>query len=256
MLWEGDTHKIPIYALFDVDDSGKVVPGRLTTGYGLTPSHYQTPLFEAKNVDMANIVLIDALELLPNLKLDSTNEKEADASSQSSAKNDANAAYPVVHWKSAYLGQDVNAVMRQRGLSNDSLREGEAGLADFGIMSDQGLRDALLLENGRSLALGLQNNKIRVVAGWPHDESYETVGDFIRGYCGDNQFFSAKPKLDIFTLDEGETLQIMEYVMCWKIDGGYFIINYFPTDDNIYECSPKNYTIIDDMSLTKAFAIH
>lgn len=252
--WEGETHKIPIYALFTVDDSGKIVPGRLTTGYGLAPSHYQTPLYEAKNVDMANIVLTDALELLPNLKLDLTGDKETSASSKAVSKNGADTAYPVVHWKSAYLGQDVNAVMRQRGLSNDSLQQGEANLAEMGIVLTTDMQEWLLLENGRSLGVGLQNNKIRVVAGWPSDESYETVGDFIRGYCGDNQFFSIKPKLNRFTLNEGETLQIIECVMCWKIDGGYFIINYLPTDDNIYECTPKNYTIIDDMSLSKAFA--
>ena len=178
--WEGDTHKLPIYALFDVDDNGKVIPGKLTTGYGLAPSHYQTPLYEAKNVDMANILLTDALELLPNLKIDSTVNNEQKVV----AKNDADSAYPVVHWKSLYLGQDINAIMRQRGLSNDGFQQGNARLGEMGIALTSNMRDGLLFDMGRTVCLGLQNNKIRVVAGWPSDESYETVADFIRGYCG------------------------------------------------------------------------
>lgn len=248
--WEGDTHKLPIYALFDFDDNGKVIPRKLTTGSGLAPSHYQTPLYEAKNVDMANILLTDALDLLPKLKVDSTSSNEQ----ETATKDSADATYPVVHWKSLYLGQDINAVMRQRGLSDGSFQQGDSRLNEMGITLTSDMRDGLLFDTGRTACLGLQNNKIRVAAGWPSDESYETVADFIRGYCGDNQFFSVKPKLNVFTLDNGEGLQIMEYLMCWKIDGGYFIINYFPTDDNIYQCAPKYYTIIDDMSLNKAFA--
>ena len=55
--WYDTKHVLPVYALFDVNDKNKVVPGMLTSGKGVKPSHYQAPLKEQRNVNLANIVL-------------------------------------------------------------------------------------------------------------------------------------------------------------------------------------------------------
>ena len=55
--WQDNHHIIPIYALYDIDGNGTVVPGMLTSGAGLKPSHYQAPLKEMKNVNLANVLL-------------------------------------------------------------------------------------------------------------------------------------------------------------------------------------------------------
>lgn len=61
--WEGTTHRIPIYCSYDMTNSGIIEPGKLTTGKGIRPSHYQMYLFEQKNVDMANLFLMELLPL-------------------------------------------------------------------------------------------------------------------------------------------------------------------------------------------------
>ena len=65
-VWNGNDHMIPIYALYSFDANGKVVPGRLTTGYGANPSHYQGYLMEQKNVDLANLFLTEMAALRSN----------------------------------------------------------------------------------------------------------------------------------------------------------------------------------------------
>lgn len=62
--WQGENHQLPIYALYQFDSSGQVIPGRLTSGTGKKPSHFQDFLYEQKNVDMANLFLVEALPLL------------------------------------------------------------------------------------------------------------------------------------------------------------------------------------------------
>lgn len=246
--WEGDTHKLPIYALFDFDDNGKVVPGKLTTGSGLAPSHYQTPLFEAKNVDMANILLTDALDLLPNLKIENADENTAAAKPVQTTKNDS--AYPTVNWRSNILGRDINSVLSTYNLSNDSLHEDAGQYSEMGIATTPSIRDYMLITNNGSVSIGLKGNRVSVVAEWINSNGFDTVGDFIRYYCRDNHFFTMQPKLGTFTFDDGD----VGYVMCWKIDGGYFIIGYFNVVQNPYDNPPFFYTIIDDISLSKAFA--
>jgi hypothetical protein len=56
-IWNGTKHTIPVYSLFKVDDNDKIIPGMLTSGRGLTPSHYQVPLNEQRNVNLANVLL-------------------------------------------------------------------------------------------------------------------------------------------------------------------------------------------------------
>lgn len=68
-LWLKTTHKIPIYALYDVQN-GQIVPGRLTTAQGVVrSSHYQAFLYDQKTVNTANILLteMDALAESVNL---------------------------------------------------------------------------------------------------------------------------------------------------------------------------------------------
>lgn len=57
--WDGTTHILPIYGLYDLDGNGDVIPGRLTTGSGIRPSHYHGYLYAQRNVDVANLVLTE-----------------------------------------------------------------------------------------------------------------------------------------------------------------------------------------------------
>lgn len=57
-IWHGTTHTIPIYALFDIDENDKVIPGLISSAWGQTmPKHYQEPLKEQSNVNLVNCVL-------------------------------------------------------------------------------------------------------------------------------------------------------------------------------------------------------
>ena len=64
-VWQGTKHIFPIYAVFKVDENDKVIPGMLSSGKGLYPSHYQAYLNETRNVNIGNAVLthIDSLKL-------------------------------------------------------------------------------------------------------------------------------------------------------------------------------------------------
>lgn len=63
--WNGDMHVFSVYALFKIDENDKVVPGKLSSGQGKRPSHYQAPLKEQRNVDISNILLthLDSLRM-------------------------------------------------------------------------------------------------------------------------------------------------------------------------------------------------
>lgn len=63
-VWQGQNHMIPIYMLYSFNADGTVEPGMLTSGAGASPSHYQGYLKEQKNVDLANLLLTEALTLL------------------------------------------------------------------------------------------------------------------------------------------------------------------------------------------------
>lgn len=68
-VWNGENHMIPIYALYNFDSNGNIVPGMLTTGWGAKPSHYQGYLNEQKNVDIANLFLMEMKALQDNAKM-------------------------------------------------------------------------------------------------------------------------------------------------------------------------------------------
>lgn len=64
----GKNHTIPIYAAYDTDRDGNIVPGMLNTGKGFSPSHYHGYLNEQKNVDLANLFLTEMESLHKNVK--------------------------------------------------------------------------------------------------------------------------------------------------------------------------------------------
>lgn len=57
--WDGSDHTLGIYCLYKFDNEGNVIPGMLTSGAGIHPSHYQAYLNEQKNVDLANLILTE-----------------------------------------------------------------------------------------------------------------------------------------------------------------------------------------------------
>ena len=62
-VWSGTTHRIPILALYEVQD-GAVVPGRLTTAQGaLHNIHYHGFLYDQRTVNTTNILLTDMAAL-------------------------------------------------------------------------------------------------------------------------------------------------------------------------------------------------
>lgn len=67
--WRGTEHLIPIYAFYELNDSGSVEPGRIYTGAGDSPSHYHDYLYEMKNVEMVNLVLTEMVPLKENAKI-------------------------------------------------------------------------------------------------------------------------------------------------------------------------------------------
>ena len=62
--WYGPNHFFPIYMQYSFNADGTVKPGMLTSGNGPNPSHFQGYLKEPKNVDLANLLLTEALTFL------------------------------------------------------------------------------------------------------------------------------------------------------------------------------------------------
>jgi len=67
-IWDGDNHILPVFADYAFDGQGNVMPGRLTTGRGRSPSHYQEYLYEQRNVALANLFLTEMPALHANVK--------------------------------------------------------------------------------------------------------------------------------------------------------------------------------------------
>lgn len=61
--WKGSTHFMSIYAQYNFDKDGNLIPGMLTTGRGENPSHFQEVLYETRNVDFANLFLTEAFSI-------------------------------------------------------------------------------------------------------------------------------------------------------------------------------------------------
>lgn len=56
--WYGTEHFIPVYALYAYDkEKGEIIPGMLSSGKGIRPSHYQGFLYEQEKVDLVNMFL-------------------------------------------------------------------------------------------------------------------------------------------------------------------------------------------------------
>ena len=62
--WYGANQFFPIYMRYSFNDDGTVKPGMLTSGNGSNPSHFQGYLKEPKIVDLANLLLTEALTFL------------------------------------------------------------------------------------------------------------------------------------------------------------------------------------------------
>lgn len=61
--WDGNKHILPVYAQYKFDHSGNVVPGMLSTGGGVKPSHYHSYFYEARNVDTINLFMTEMISL-------------------------------------------------------------------------------------------------------------------------------------------------------------------------------------------------
>lgn len=61
--WNLANHLIPISADYTVQSAGTIEPGMLNSGVGVPPKNYKEVLQETKNVDMANLVLVELREL-------------------------------------------------------------------------------------------------------------------------------------------------------------------------------------------------
>lgn len=55
--WEDGKHNFSVFTLYDVNENNEIVPGKLTSGEGKKPSHYQGYLQEQQNVNIINMVL-------------------------------------------------------------------------------------------------------------------------------------------------------------------------------------------------------
>ena len=65
--WENGNHTLPIFASYKFDSAGNLIPGMLTTGKGVKPSHYQGYFYEARNVDIINLFLTEMMALQKNI---------------------------------------------------------------------------------------------------------------------------------------------------------------------------------------------
>ena len=65
--WENGNHNLPIFAIYKFDSAGNLIPGMLTTGKGVKPSHYQGYFNEVRNVDIINLFLTEMMALQKNI---------------------------------------------------------------------------------------------------------------------------------------------------------------------------------------------
>lgn len=66
--WQYSTHKIPIYAIFDVDENDNIIPQKFMTGEGLKPKKFGKSLTELRNINLVNIVLTHSDSLKQDIK--------------------------------------------------------------------------------------------------------------------------------------------------------------------------------------------
>lgn len=65
--WDDDTHIFSVYALYDIDSNGNVVPGMLISAEGKNSAHYQDYLQEQQNVNIINLALTHADSLAKDI---------------------------------------------------------------------------------------------------------------------------------------------------------------------------------------------
>lgn len=61
--WYQGNHYLPVYAFYEFDNTGNLIPGMLYTGGGATPSHYHNYFYEQHNVDTINLLLTEMMTL-------------------------------------------------------------------------------------------------------------------------------------------------------------------------------------------------
>lgn len=65
--WRGNNHFLPIYILVECDAAGNIKSrGKMSSGLGAAPSHYQGYLEEQKNIDIANLFLKNIITFMEN----------------------------------------------------------------------------------------------------------------------------------------------------------------------------------------------
>ena len=83
--WRGNNHFLPIYILVECDAAGNIKSrGKMSSGLGAAPSHYQGYLEEQKNIDIANIFLKDILTFIQIPRNEAVNQGSYTNSSMSS----------------------------------------------------------------------------------------------------------------------------------------------------------------------------
>ena len=83
--WRGNNHFLPIYILVECDAAGNIKSrGKMSSGLGAAPSHYQGYLEEQKNIDIANIFLKDIITFIEIPQNEAVNQGSHTNSSKSS----------------------------------------------------------------------------------------------------------------------------------------------------------------------------
>lgn len=66
--WQYSTHKIPIYAIFDIDENDNIIPQKFMTGEGLNPKKFDKTITELRNINLLDIVLTHSDSLKQDIK--------------------------------------------------------------------------------------------------------------------------------------------------------------------------------------------
>ena len=90
--WRGNHHFLPIYILIEFDAAGNIRSrGKMSSGKGAAPSHYQGYLEEQKDIDMANLFLREVVPFVDTLdnvvSTSSTNKSVAKTNNQTPIDN-------------------------------------------------------------------------------------------------------------------------------------------------------------------------
>jgi len=70
-IWNDTHHHMPVYVTFEVDNKGTVYPegkGKLFSGLGLKPSHYQGPIQDPQNINLGYVLITQMDSLKQDIK--------------------------------------------------------------------------------------------------------------------------------------------------------------------------------------------